>query len=393
MMYGLLLVVFVNFVGIGALIPVLPYAVIDEAGASETVMTVLLASFALAMFIGAPILGRLSDHIGRRRVLIVSILFSIIGHTWFALSVDITSMFCARILTGFASGSIGVIQAVIADTTSPENRARSMGLLGAFVGFGFVAGPAIGGLLSGYGGAVHTAPFLFAASLALVGFIIAFFHVPETAPSKPPRRMSFARRFLMFKLSGLLMFGFAVFLLNLAFAQVEASFTLVLKDVMHYTSRQTGWVFTWVGVLIIIVQGGLIGPITRRFKDLGTAICGSALLTLGQVSTVLMVGAAFIFFTPSFWPLMFCTSAICVGFALCNPTITSAASKVVRRNEVGGNLGFVQGLGALGQVFGLLIAGPLYELGGGMLTFAIGGCFSFLLFGSTIIMFTRLKMI
>src|SRR6056300_572729 len=137
MMQGLLLVVFVNFVGVGALIPVLPYAVIDEAGASETVMTLLLASFALAMMIGSPILGRLSDYFGRRRVLLGSILFSVIGHVWFALTTDITMMFVARILAGLASGSIGVIQAIITDTTAPEQRARAMGLLGAFVGFGF----------------------------------------------------------------------------------------------------------------------------------------------------------------------------------------------------------------------------------------------------------------
>ena len=240
MMGGLLLVVFVNFVGVGALIPILPYAVIDEAGASESLMTLLLASFAAAMFIGSPILGRISDYVGRRRVFLAAIFFSIIGHIWFALTSDISQMFGARILAGFASGSSGVVQAIITDTTSPEERARSMGLLGAFVGFGFVMGPAIGGLLSGFGGAVHTAPFLFAAGLAGVGFVIALFFVPESKKSVMTRRHSLWRRFLLLRASGALMFGLAVFLLNLAFAQVEASFALVLKDVFAYTSRQAG---------------------------------------------------------------------------------------------------------------------------------------------------------
>lgn len=380
MMKGLLIVVFVNFVGVGALIPILPYAVIDEAGSSETVMTLLLASFALAMMIGSPILGRLSDYFGRRKVLICSIFFSVIGHFWFAMTSDISMMFAARIVTGFASGSIGVIQAIITDTTDAEDRAKAMGLLGAFVGFGFVSGPAIGGLLSGYGGAVHTAPFLFASALALIGFVISIFFVPESKGNDKPRQLSLIRRFVLIRMSGLMMFGLAVFLLNLAFAQIEASFTLVLKDVMEYSSRQTGYVFTWVGVIIILVQGVFIGPITRFLTTIGASAMGAFLLVFGQVLTVLMVGYYVGFFEPSFWPMMICTTLVCMGFALANPTITAAASQVIRKNEIGGVMGVIQGLGSLGQVLGLVMSGPFYELGGGVLTFGFGACISFALF-------------
>ena len=380
MMKGLLIVVFVNFVGVGALIPVLPYAVIDEAGSSETVMTLLLASFALAMMIGSPILGRLSDHFGRRRVLIWSIFFSVVGHFWFAMTTDISMMFVARILAGFASGSIGVIQAIITDTTEAEDRAKAMGLLGAFVGFGFVSGPAIGGLLSGYGGAVHTAPFMFASGLALLGFIIAIFFVPESKGDTRPRQLSLIRRIVLIRMSGLAMCGLAVFLLNLAFAQIEASFTLVLKDVMEYSSRQTGYVFTWVGVIIILVQGIFIGPITRFLTTMGASAMGAFLLVFGQVLTVLMVGYYLDVFQPSFWPMIICTTLVCTGFALANPTITAAASQVIRKNEVGGIMGVIQGLGSLGQVLGLVLSGPFYELGGGVLTFGFGALISLMLF-------------
>jgi MFS family permease len=148
-MGGLLLIVFVNFIGIGALIPVLPYAVIDEAGGSETIMALLMASFAFAMFVGAPMLGALSDRLGRKNVLVVSTFISACGHIGFALTTDLTVMFVARIVAGLAAGNIGVIQAIITDSTSPEDRAKWMGKLGAFIGLGFVAGPALGGLLSG----------------------------------------------------------------------------------------------------------------------------------------------------------------------------------------------------------------------------------------------------
>ncbi|MCE2516840.1 MAG: MFS transporter, partial [Alphaproteobacteria bacterium] len=139
-MKGLLLVVFVNFVGVGALIPVLPFAVIDEAGGNETIMALLMASFAFAMFIGSPVLGMLSDRVGRKKVLVGAVLTSTIAHLVFALTTDLTTMFVARVLAGFGAGNISVIQAIVTDNTSAENRARWMGFIGAFVGFGFVAG-------------------------------------------------------------------------------------------------------------------------------------------------------------------------------------------------------------------------------------------------------------
>ena len=152
----LLLIVGINFVGVGALIPVLPYAVIDTMGMPASVMTLLLASYAFAMFLANPVLGRLSDHFGRRRILWISLGIGALSHLWFALSGDILTMFAARIISGFAAGNTGVIQAMIADRSSPEKRAQYMGLFGASIGLGFVAGPAVGGLLGGLGsGAPH----------------------------------------------------------------------------------------------------------------------------------------------------------------------------------------------------------------------------------------------
>ena len=132
-MSTLLLVVFIDFVGIGALIPILPYTVIDELGYSETVMTALLACFSLAMFIGNPLLGRLSDKIGRKPVLMGSLAVATIAHFAFAFSEHILLMFISRIIAGLAAGNIGVIQALIADNTAPEERAKFMGLLGASI--------------------------------------------------------------------------------------------------------------------------------------------------------------------------------------------------------------------------------------------------------------------
>ena len=380
-MGGLLLIVFVNFIGIGALIPVLPYAVIDEAGGSETIMALLMASFAFAMFVGAPMLGALSDRLGRKNVLVVSTFISACGHIGFALTTDLTVMFVARVVAGLAAGNIGVIQAIITDSTSPEDRAKWMGKLGAFIGLGFVAGPALGGLLSGYGGAVHTAPFLLAAALGMLGFVLALIKVKETAVINSASQQPFAERWAGFRSSGLVGFAAAGFFLNLGFAQVEASYVLVVKDVLNFTSRDTGWIFTWIGILIVIVQGGLIGPSVKRLTDLGTALMGSAFLVLGQFVTMLIVITSFTFFGPTVISIMISSSLVCLGFAFSNPTLTSAASKRARQGQIGGSLGMVQGFGSLGQVSGLMLAGPLYQYGGGSFTFGMGGIISMVLVG------------
>lgn len=375
-MRGLLLVVFVNFIGVGALIPVLPYAVIDVAGGSETIMALLMASFALSMFFGAPILGMLSDKIGRRKVLISSVLVSTVGHLVFALTTDLAVMFAARILAGLGAGNIGVIQAIITDTTKPEDRAKWMGMLGAFIGLGFVAGPALGGLLSGFGGAVHMVPFLLASGLSFVGFIISIINVKETARTNATQRTPLAERWKNFKAAGLGSFALATFLLNLSFAQIEVSFVLVLKDLLNFTSVHTGWFFTWVGVLIVIIQGGLISPVSKRLTDIGTTLMGALFLGTGQFVTVIAVLTTFTFMPSPVATALFCTTLVCIGFAFSNPTLTSAASKRTRTGQIGGALGLVTGCGSLGQVTGLLIAGPLYQAGGGVMTFGTGALVS-----------------
>ena len=256
-MFALLLITFVNFVGIGALIPVLPYTVIENLGYSETVMTALLASFALAMFIANPILGRLSDRTGRQPVLLVSLIIGTAAHLWFALSNDIISMFAARIIAGLSAGNIGVIQAIIADNSKPDERARIMGFLGAAIGSGFVLGPAIGGLLGGLGsGPVHQVPFLVAALFSFIAFCLALrLKLQCVATADTSDRQAFVVALKAMLSSPIGMFALAFFCLNLAFAQVEASYVLLVRDLLGFGPRETGWLFTYIGVCIILVQG------------------------------------------------------------------------------------------------------------------------------------------
>ena len=379
-MSTLLLVVFIDFVGIGALIPILPYTVIDELGYSETVMTALLACFSLAMFIGNPLLGRLSDKIGRKPVLMGSLAVATIAHFAFAFSEHILLMFISRIIAGLAAGNIGVIQALIADNTAPEERAKFMGLLGASIGAGFVFGPALGGLLSGIGGGpLHQAPFAIAGTFTIIAFLLCLRlpHLPVIdSNDNKEASISATARLVQLVRGPLGLFALAFFLLNLSFSQVEAAFVLFLKDAFAYRASDTGWIFTYVGVCIIIVEGGLIGKAVKKFGEIGVIIGGASLLTAGQFITAL-TGAGLIF--AHVLPLavvLLCTTMICVGYGFTNPSLSSASSKAARRDEMGGALGLVQGFGSLGQVVGLAMAGPLYAAGSAPLSFGTGGMIS-----------------
>lgn len=373
-MFALLLITFVNFVGIGALIPVLPYTVIENLGYSETVMTALLASFALAMFIANPILGRLSDRTGRQPVLLVSLIIGTAAHLWFALSNDIISMFAARIIAGLSAGNIGVIQAIIADNSKPDERARIMGFLGAAIGSGFVLGPAIGGLLGGLGsGPVHQVPFLVAALFSFIAVCLALrLKLQRVATADTSDRQAFAVALKAMLSSPIGMFALAFFCLNLAFAQVEASYVLLVRDLLGFGPRETGWLFTYIGVCIILVQGGLIGRLTRAFGEMPIVVTGVSILAFGQLFTAVIAGGQTGGELIMFVLVLASTSFVCVGFALTNPTLSAASSHAARADQMGGALGLVQGFGSMGQVIGLSIAGPLYQAGTGQLSFGFG---------------------
>lgn len=381
-MFALLLITFVNFVGIGALIPILPYTVIENLGYSETVMTALLASFALAMFIANPILGRLSDKVGRQPVLLISLIIGTAAHLWFALSNDILSMFAARIIAGLSAGNIGVVQAIIADNSKPEARARIMGFLGAAIGSGFVLGPAIGGLLGGLGdGPVHQVPFLVAALFSFIAVCLAMRLKLQSVQSAidptidsttDSGRQGFFQLLKSMLSSPIGLFALAFFCLNLAFAQVEASYVLLVRDLLDFGPRQTGWLFTYIGVCIIIVQGGLIGKLTNAFGEMRVVVAGVTVLAAGQLVTTIIAGGASPFGNSLFLAILVSTSFVCVGFALTNPTLSAASSYAAHSGQMGGALGLVQGFGSMGQVTGLSIAGPLYQAGTGRLSFGFG---------------------
>ncbi len=370
------LTVFLDLVGFGIIIPIQPFYA-EKLGASPTTVTLLGASFSLMQFIFGSFWGRLSDRIGRRPVMLLSIGCSSLGYLIFGLSDSLTILFLARMLAGFGSANIGTAQAIIADSTPPESRAKGMGIIGAAFGLGFILGPALGGF---FGQITLSLPALVASGLGFFNFIFALTSLPETYPKKSGETIqnSVVHR-PGFSLAALKHAArhpnvpqlFLIYFLYIAaFSMMEQVLGLFIEATWHpmipgvdsavrakQSAAETAYVLIMVGVTATIVQGGLIGRLARRFGErklliTGITVVGSALLL------VPVVGSFGVYRWMWAWGIF---SAI--GSGLTNPSFSSLLSQSVDRDEQGGVLGIGQSLAALGRVVGPSLAGVLFERG------------------------------
>ena len=250
------------------------------------------------------------------------------------------------------------------------------------------------GLLSGLGdGPLHEAPFLLAASFGTIALFLSLrldeSTTKATSPIVAPRPPLVDRIKTVLK-SELALYTLAFFCLNLSFAQVEASYVLLLRDYLSFGATQTGWIFAYIGVCIVLVQGGLINVAVRHFGELGTVAFGAILLLVGQVITVLMSVGLMVGADYPMWQTILTTTAVCFGFGFSNPSLLAAASNVAGKATIGGALGTVQGFASLGQVGGLVLAGPLYQLGGAHYSFSFGACITSLMLIVVIVLRRRL---
>src|SRR5918993_4067105 len=262
--------VFIDLVGFGIVIPVLPfYAEGTLFNATPRTVGLLFASYSIMQLIFSPVLGGLSDKYGRRPVLLLSIIGTGIGFLVLGLATTLVMLFIGRILDGITGGNISTAHAYIADITTEENRAKGMGLIGAAFGLGFIFGPAIGGILSRWG--VHV-PFIFAGALALANATLLYFVLPETVgPGHPARRSAAAGRWAQLAAAlrrPSLAFVLAVyFLFVTAFSVMTSSFGLFTLYRFGFDAHDTGWIFAFVWVVGALVQGGLIGRLVNAFGD------------------------------------------------------------------------------------------------------------------------------
>lgn len=345
-----LLTVFLDLLGFGMVIPLLTYYAL-QFDASPVEVTLLMACYSLAQFLFTPLWGALSDRVGRRPVMLVSVAATAVGLAAFAASDALWMLFVFRTLHGMATANIATAQACVADLTTPENRAKGMGLIGAAFGVGFTVGPFMGGELSRFGLSV---PFWVASGMSVLNFIITYFMLPETRKegvSSHRRPLSATAVFTVLRHPVVGLCVGLTFVNTVAFALMESAFTLFADHRWHLTAMEVGRMFGISGLLTVIVQGGLIGRLVKRFGE-------RRLLPAGVL--LLAVGLALLPFAPPFGAMVSVFALISVGQSISTPSLSSLISRGTAADEQGFVLGTNQSLSALGRVVGPAMSGFLF---------------------------------
>lgn len=343
--------VFIDLIGFGIVIPVLPfYAEGTMFNATPRTVGLLFASYSIMQLIFSPVLGGLSDKHGRRPVLLLSIVGTGIGFLVLGFAKTIFMLFLGRILDGITGGNISTAQAYIADITTTENRAKGMGLIGAAFGLGFIFGPALGGILSQWG--IHV-PFVFAAVLCFANAILLYFTLPETVtPDHPAKNRaaggrSFRHVLNSFKQPRLAFVLIIYFFFIVAFSIMTSSFSLYTMFRFGYDATHTGYLFAYVGLIAVVIQGGLIGRLVKRFGELPLVIVGALCFAI-SLFAVPFVGPA----AGGLAALLIGGGVFSMGNSLATPALTSLASKSVGPAEQGVVLGVTQSVASLARAVG-----------------------------------------
>ena len=375
-LFVILFTVFVDLIGFGVVIPLLPFYA-SAVGGGPLVLGLLIAAFFGMQFLLAPVLGSVSDRIGRRPVLLATLVVATAGHLLLAAANSLVLLFAARVLAGMAAGNLSVAQAYIADRTRPEQRAKGMGLIGAAFGVGFAVGPVIGGTLVGYG---LFAPALAAAALAATNLGLAIAFLPESVT--PERRVAMGSR----QAAGL---GEAIrrpsiralvatfFVVSFAFSTVPVAFPSLGIDYFGLKPEQLALVFILIGV-ISIVMGGAAGRLARRFGEERLVAVGTLAMLAGLAAAPLVANLA---------AYVGLVAVFSTGVAIALPLIPSLVSKRTPPHEQGSILGGAQAIGGLARVPGPFVAGLLYEQVGPAAPFLVSAGLMGIGFAMTILVY------
>lgn len=370
---NIFIVVFVDLLGFGLILPLLPYYA-ETFGATPLVIGLLVASYAAASLVGAPILGRLSDRFGRRPILLLSVAGTFIGYLLLGFAQPIGSFFAhlfasqavnafiigvlffSRMLDGLTGGNITVAQAYISDVTDKTNRSRGIGIIGSAFGLGFILGPAAGGLLSRWG---YNIPAFAAAGLAFLNLISIFFFLPESltderqAANQQQQHPSITLNALIAALKRPIVGPLLLvrFFIMLAFAMFQAVFALFAQQKLNLSLQSTGFVLTFIGLYSVLVQGVGIGLLTKRFTENTIIISALWLMALGFIGWSL---------TPNLPVMLLVILPLSGSGWVLNTIITSAITKAVAPDEIGGMLGFSTSIESVSRVISPTIGGFLF---------------------------------
>jgi len=352
---SIFLIVFIDLLGFGLILPLLPYYA-ESFGASDTVVGLLVASYAAAQLIGAPILGRFSDRYGRRPILLLSLVGTLLGFLLLGFANTIWILFAARILDGLTGGNISVAQAYITDVTDAKNRAKGLGMIGAAFGLGFIIGPASGGLLSQWGYAV---PAFVAAGLVTINLLMVSLWLPESLPpekretaanKRPAVTFSALMEALQRPFTGPLLT--TRFFFGLAFSIFQTIFALYALRRFNLNATQTGFILTYVGVLAAIVQGWLVGRLSERFRDDVLIFVSVGIMAFSLLGWAL---------SPSIVVLLIILAPTAFAGGILNTVISSALTKAVEPQEVGGILGLSASIESATRVIAPTLGGIMLD--------------------------------
>lgn len=343
--------VVVDLIGFGIVLPVLPLWA-ERFGASPVEIGLLTAVYSFVQFLVAPLWGRASDRWGRRPIILISLAGSAVAALIVGLAGTLLVLFLARILHGAAGASYVAAQAYVADVTTPSERARGMGIIGAAFGVGFVLGPAIGALAATVGGA--STPFFVASGLAALNLVVAWFRLPESrrpgAPSARHARFAFLGRALTSRaLAPLVLISFVG---TFAFVAMESTFALFGEARFDYGPAEVALLFAYIGLAAAASQGALVGRLVARFGEYGVMVTGLAGTAVGMAVMAVAEGL----------PVLLVGLAI-VGLAsgLVFATITALVSLAASEEDQGGALGVLASSGSLARIAGPLVATALFQ--------------------------------
>lgn len=335
-----------DLVGFGIVLPILPlYA--ERFGAEALSATALVAAFSGAQLVFSPIWGRLSDRVGRKPILVLSLAGTAVASLLTGLAGSLTVLFVARVLDGISGASVSVAQAAVVDIAPPEQRARLLGLLGAAFGLGFVAGPAIGALAALGGPEI---PFFLAAAIAAVNAVVAARRLPETHPGRSVDRPMLER--IPWDRRGVAGLVIVSFVGLVAFSGFEATFALFAERRLGLRLASIGALFAAIGLVLVVVQVRVIGPVVDRLGERHTLQVGLASNGIGLA--VLAAAHSWALLVPALLCLI-------VGQGLVTPTLSSLLAGRVGADRRGGVLGVQQAAGGLARVVGPLAAGAAFQ--------------------------------
>lgn len=367
-LFIIFLTVFIDMLGVGIIIPVIPVIFFDPASSffaaevSNTYRSVtygfLIACFPFMQFFGAPLLGTISDRFGRKPILSLSLVGTLIGYALFAWAIlqqNLILLFISRMIPGFMGGNIAIILSSIADISDEESKTKNFGLVGMAFGLGFILGPTIGGILADetvYSGFSHATPFWFTAILTLLNLIFVQFTFPETLKESRASTITLLKGFeniaLSFQVPKLRYIFMVVLLLSLGFSFFTQFFSVYLIQEFSYSEKNIGLLYGWIGLWLAFTQGVIVRKLSNRFKS--TQLLSVTILGLSLALLVLLVPSEAIWF-------YILNPFVAIFQGTTSPNMTSLISSQAGPERQGEILGINQSMNSLGQMIPPLIAG------------------------------------